>query len=216
MDPRLDLDTVIRPNLARMEDELIINLFGRSWFKANGLIYVEGGIPIKEFLGCYLDFLHKEVEKAHALAGRFNHPEEYPFFEDLPGMVALRDEVSSPVRRTNSNPNPRIREVYLSLLGDFCEEGDDGQYGSAALLDIACLHTLSKRIRYGRYVAESKYQGDPLGYQKLIDAQDREGIIDKLRDLDVEREVLCRVREKGDRYGVDPQFVEGIYETSFW
>jgi hypothetical protein len=33
--------------------------------------------------------------------------------------------------------------------GQVCKEGDDGQYGSAAVCDVLSLQALSKRIHYG-------------------------------------------------------------------
>jgi hypothetical protein len=36
--------------------------------------------------------------------------------------------------------------------------GDDGNYGSAATLDVLCLQALSKRIHYGKFVAEAKFR----------------------------------------------------------
>lgn len=36
--------------------------------------------------------------------------------------------------------------------------GDDNNHGSAATLDILCLQALSKRIHYGKFVAEAKFR----------------------------------------------------------
>lgn len=36
--------------------------------------------------------------------------------------------------------------------------GDDGNYGSAATLDVLALQALSKRIHYGKFVAEAKFR----------------------------------------------------------
>lgn len=36
--------------------------------------------------------------------------------------------------------------------------GDDGNYGSAATIDVLCLQALSKRIHYGKFVAEAKFR----------------------------------------------------------
>jgi hypothetical protein len=39
--------------------------------------------------------------------------------------------------------------------------GDDGNYGSAATLDVLALQALSKRIHYGKFVAEAKFRWAP-------------------------------------------------------
>lgn len=36
--------------------------------------------------------------------------------------------------------------------------GDDNNYGSASMLDVAVLQALSKRIHYGMFVAEAKFR----------------------------------------------------------
>lgn len=38
--------------------------------------------------------------------------------------------------------------------------GDDGNYGSAAVCDIAVLQALSKRIHFGKFIAEAKFQSE--------------------------------------------------------
>lgn len=212
MDPRLDLDKVIRPTLARMEDSIIFNLFGRAQYKTNDIIYTPGGIQIPNFDGSFLDYLLKGTEVLHATAGRYMHPEEHPFFNDIPSISFPRKIESSPVRKTDINVNFKIKLIYLDALQKICEQGDDSHYGSSAIWDIRCLQDLSRRIHYGTYVAESKFQQEPECYSKLIRTNDIKGIRAKLTDKNVERAVLERVREKGKRYNVNPEFIVEFYE----
>lgn len=44
--------------------------------------------------------------------------------------------------------------------------GDDGNYGSAATLDVLCLQALSKRIHYGKFVAEAKFRCAGTGWER--------------------------------------------------
>lgn len=44
------------------------------------------------------------------------------------------------------------------LLAAIAAPGDDGNYGSAATLDLLALQALSKRIHYGKFVAEAKFR----------------------------------------------------------
>ena len=46
-----------------------------------------------------------------------------------------------------------------------CGPGDDSQHGSAVLADVSVLQALSKRVHYGKFVAESKYKTDPGEYE---------------------------------------------------
>lgn len=46
----------------------------------------------------------------------------------------------------------------MLCAADIAAAGDDGNYGSAATLDVLCLQALSKRIHYGKFVAEAKFR----------------------------------------------------------
>ena len=76
----------------------------------------------------------------------------------------------------NFNINEQVMKVYLdNILPEIAVEGDDKNYGSTAICDTACLQVLSKRIHYGKFVAEAKFQ-DPLNqkiYIDLIKAKDK-------------------------------------------
>lgn len=57
------------------------------------------------------------------------------------------------------NVNERIMDLYLQrLLPGITEPGDDNNYGSSAMGDVLCLQALSKRIHYGKFVAEAKFR----------------------------------------------------------
>ena len=50
-------------------------------------------------------------------------------------------------------------DMYINnLVPALCQSGDDNNYGSTGLTDVNCLQTISKRIHYGKFVAESKFQ----------------------------------------------------------
>ena len=47
-------------------------------------------------------------------------------------------------------------EKYLKVIVPaIAEKGDDEQYGSSVITDIAVLQALSKRVHFGKFVAES-------------------------------------------------------------
>ena len=94
---------------------------------------------------------------------------------------------------------------YLNLVVPaITAKGDDEQYGSTVLADITVLQALSKRIHYGKFVAESKYRSDPEGFQKLVDAGDADGVMKLLTNEKVEEQVLTRARLKAATYGREP------------
>eukprot|EP00879_Flechtneria_rotunda_P019733 GHRR01020736.1.p2 GENE.GHRR01020736.1~~GHRR01020736.1.p2 ORF type:complete len:151 (+),score=44.65 GHRR01020736.1:892-1344(+) len=95
-------------------------------------------------------------------------------------------------------------ELYLkSILPAIAAPGDDGNYGSAGTLDVLALQALSKRIHYGKFVAEAKLRAKPEEYTALIKAQDTAGLMDLLTDVEVEQMVIERVRLKAATFGQD-------------
>ena len=110
------------------------------------------------------------------------------------------------------NVNDKIKQFYVekflpAVCPDFGRE-DRGEseenYGSAATCDIACLQSLSRRIHFGKFVAESKFRSDEEKYTRLIKAEDREGIGAAITNSAVEKTVLDRLRLKAQTYGTDP------------
>ena len=88
------------------------------------------------------------------------------------------------------NLNSLIMDLYLhELMPGITEPGDDNNYGSAAMQDVLCLQALSKRIHYGKFVAEAKFRADPGQYKQLIQRKDRDAIMQTLTNIDVENKV---------------------------
>lgn len=81
--------------------------------------------------------------------------------------------------------------------------GDDQNYGSSATKDCEALQLLSRRIHFGKFVAEAKFN-DPKYRQKyieLIKRGDRDGIEELLTNRVVEEKLLRRLRRKAAVYG---------------
>jgi chorismate mutase len=102
--------------------------------------------------------------------------------------------------------NDRILDMYLQfVVPKICDPGDDSNYGSSATKDVEVLQLISRRIHFGKFVAEAKYN-DPIlhhQYVQLINAKDKEGILQLLTDAVVEEKLLKRVRRKTTAYGKD-------------
>lgn len=90
------------------------------------------------------------------------------------------------------------------MVPSIAKKGDDEQHGSTVLSDIVVLQALSRRVHYGKFVAESKYQSDPEGYQKLVDDGDAKGVMELLTNSAVEARVLRRAKIKAATYGREP------------
>ena len=66
------------------------------------------------------------------------------------------------------------------------------------------MQALSRRIHFGKFVAESKFRKETDRFVKLIKDADRAGIDAAISDAAVEQKVLERLRLKAKTYGTDP------------
>ena len=154
-----------------------------------------------------LEHMLVETEAVHGRVRRYTSPDEHAFFPALLPLEPLLPPLafaSSPLASCADgiNLNGRVLEAYLlKALPLLTRAGDDGNYGSAALGDVAALQALSKRVHYGKFVAEAKYRASPTEYRALAAARDREGIMALLTDARVEEAVVARVRAKAAAFG---------------
>ena len=127
----------------------------------------------------------RETEHIHSLVRRYQSPDEYPFFPDALHIPLLQPLNYPKILHTNTiNINAEIKQKYIeTVLPQACKKysrEDRGEtqenYGSAATCDVACLQALSRRIHFGKFVAESKFQAETERFVKLIRGEDRAGI----------------------------------------
>lgn len=160
-----------------------------------------------------LDWLLTGQERLESLVRRYQSPDEYPFFPDAletPILPAINyPQILHP---NDVSVNDKLKASYIEhILPNACskygrKERDEAQenYGSAATCDVSCLQALSRRIHFGKFVAESKFQKETERFVALIKAEDRKGIDEAITDAKVEQKVLDRLRLKAKTYGVDP------------
>ncbi|RCI08501.1 hypothetical protein L249_8940 [Ophiocordyceps polyrhachis-furcata BCC 54312] len=203
----------IRVQLIRLEDTITFHVIERVQFALNKTIYTPGAIRIPNSDLSFFDWYLYEQEKLQSLIRRFESPDEYPFFPDAVLKPILKPLDYPKILHPDSvNINAKIKSYYIEkFLPAVCPNygrGDRGEsqenYGSTATCDIACLQALSRRIHFGKFVAESKFRSDPDGYARMIKAADREGIARSITDDAVEMTVLERLRLKASTYGKDP------------
>jgi chorismate mutase len=106
--------------------------------------------------------------------------------------------------------NAKLKKSYIEqILPIACairQERPEAQenYGSAATCDVPALQALSRRIHFGKFVAESKFRNETERFVKLIKNEDRVGIDAAITNEKVEAQVLERLRLKAKTYGTDP------------
>lgn len=202
----------IRANLIRQEETIIFALIERAQFLLNPAVYEQGAIlppPAPSFLWYFL----RETEVVHARVRRYTCPEEQAFTDDLPAPILRPLLDHSEIMPNDISVNDQIYAVYLQdILPSICASGDDGNYGSSATCDVAVLQALSKRIHYGKFVAEAKFSANPDAYIPKIRARDRQAIVEELRAPEVEDRVVRRIERKAATYGRDAEL--GIGQES--
>ncbi|CAH1420999.1 unnamed protein product [Lactuca virosa] len=195
----------IRSSLIRQEDSIIFSLVERAQFCYNEDTYDPNAFFMDGFKGSLVEFMVKETEKVHAQVGRYKSPDEHPFFpNDLPDPMLPPLEYPQVLHpcAQDININLKIWDIYFKdLLPRLVKEGNDGNCGSAATCDSTCLQALSKRIHYGKFVAEAKFRASPSDYEAAIKAQDKKKLMDLLTYPAVEEAIKKRVETKAKTFG---------------
>ncbi|KAI9667610.1 MAG: chorismate mutase aro7 [Bathelium mastoideum] len=203
----------IRFQLIRLEDTITFHLIERVQFPLNATIYKPGGINIPNSKLSLFDWMLREQERLHSLIRRYQSPDEYPFFPD-----ALETPILAPIHYpkilhpNDVNVNNKLKASYIDhVLPAACvhfgrEERGEAQenYGSTATCDVYCLQALSRRIHFGKFVAEAKFRSETSRFVDLIKRGDREGIGAAITNEKVEKKVLERLKLKAKTYGTDP------------
>ncbi|CCD22678.1 chorismate mutase ARO7 NDAI_0A05230 [Naumovozyma dairenensis CBS 421] len=195
-----------------MEDLIIFKFIERSHFATCLPVYQPNhpGIDIPNFNGSFLDWALLQMEITHSQLRRFESPDETPFFPDqilkpiLPSINYPRVLASY---APEVNYNDKIKKVYIDKIVPLISKYDGDEtdnYGSVATRDVECLQSLSRRIHFGKFVAEAKFQSDIPLYTKLIQNKDVEGIMRNITNSAVEEKILLRLTKKAEVYGVDP------------
>lgn len=210
---------VLTPHTSRLEDTITFHLIERVQFPLNKGIYTPGAVSLPNSKLSFLDWYLSEQERLQSLIRRFESPDEYPFFTSALQKPILQPLSYPQILHPNDvNVNAEIKDRYInSLLPAVCPDfgrDDRGEaqenYGSSATCDIACLQALSRRIHFGKFVAESKFQSEKEKFTALIKAEDRDGIGRAITNEAVEQKVLERLGLKARTYGTDPsQGLEG-------
>lgn len=170
-------------------------------------------------------------------------PDEYPFTDNLPEPVLPPLHFPNILHPNKINANqsilsfyinaivPRIsRRATLSLSAQKPARGisgrdDDGNYGSAATLDVEVLQSISKRVHYGKdtifyksfmntilirspprigkFVSESKFLQNPSAFIPHIHQRNREALEALITKPEVEKLLLRRLQKKAETYGQD-------------
>ncbi|XP_058785960.1 chorismate mutase 2-like isoform X1 [Vicia villosa] len=219
----------VRASLIQQEDTIIFSLIERARFPLNSPTYQQNYSSVLNFSGSLFDFILHQTEDIQAKTGRYMNPEENPYQENLSPSIIPHYNFSKFLHHAAAsiNINKNIRKIYFNdILPLFIASGDDGNYAQTAANDLTVLQAISKRIHYGKFVAETKFRKSPRDYKPLIRVKDREALMKLLVDKRVEKMVLKRVEKKAmvfgqevsldpnvkGKYKVDPSIVYSLYK----
>lgn len=205
----LDLNN-IRTSLVRMEDTIVFAFIERLQFYLMPSVYEKNRFKIPGFDGLFMEWLLLLTERLHLQIRRYEAPDETPFF-----ATEILDPLLPPINypkvlasySDEVNINREIMDFYVNRIVPrvACATGDQPENcGSVSVCDVECLQALSRRIHFGKFVAEAKYKADPELYRQLILAKDVKGIEDSITNSAVEEKILLRLKEKAEAYGTDP------------
>lgn len=167
----------------------------------------------KSNLLSFCEYMLIGTEVLHWGVRRYTSPEENAFFPNrLPKETNTNSKLLPPLdypplldETLDINFNSILLKRFVSeIIPAITSEGDDEQHGSSVINDMNVLQALSKRVHYGKFVAESKYRSDPEAYQKLVSEDDVDGVMKLLTNEKVEQKVLRRARLKAATYGREP------------
>lgn len=205
----LDLNN-IRRALVRMEDTIVFALIERSQFYSSPSVYERNKYSFKGFDGSFLDWALVQMEIAHSQIRRYEAPDQTPFFPEVM-LPSILPPINYPKILASYSEeiveNKEIMKYYVEKIVPkiSCKDGDQLENsGSVSVSDIECLQAISRRIHFGKFVAEAKYQNDKPSYIKMILAKDTDKILESITNLAVEEKILERLIEKGNAYGTDP------------
>ena len=190
---------------SRLEDTITFYLIERVQFPLNKTIYIPGGVQIPGSHLSLFDWMLREQEKFQSLVRRYEAPDEYAFFpNDLHKPILQPLNYPRILHPNDVNVNPEILPRACPHFGREDRGEKEENYGSSATVDVYLLQALSRRIHFGKFVAESKFQTETERFVQLIRVADRRGIDQAITNSAVEKKVLERLRLKAKTYGQDP------------
>ncbi|TKY69622.1 Chorismate mutase 3 [Spatholobus suberectus] len=195
----------IRCSLIRQEDSIIFSLLERAQYPYSADAYDNDAFFMDGFNGSLVEYMVWQTEKLHAQVGRYKSPDEHAFFPEYlpePMLPPLQYPQVLHHCADSININNKIWNVYFKdLLPRLVIAGDNNNRGSVAVCDTLCLQALSKRIHYGKFVAEAKFQETPSLYEAAIKMKDRKRLLELLTYEIVEASVKKRVEMKARAFG---------------
>ncbi|KAH9811507.1 chorismate mutase [Melampsora americana] len=201
----------IRQTLMRLEDTIIFLLIERAQFAHNQIIYENSNKFIElhaDHETSFLGWILRQTEIIHAKVRRYEAPDEYPFtsIKELPQSILPKLDQSNFLYPNTINVNDQIKGFYIDqivkpLTNKEGRSSDDGHYGSSAVRDVEVLQAVSRRIHYGKFVAERKFRDHPSTFVPHILSSNSAELEKLITVKHVEDALIRRLEVKARMYG---------------
>ncbi|CAH7687907.1 chorismate mutase [Phakopsora pachyrhizi] len=208
----MDLGT-IRRILMRLEDTVIFLMIERAQFSHNPVIYESTNTFAeleKDRESSFMGWMLRQTEITHAKVRRYESPDEYPFTprSDLPAAILPPLDYPKFLHPNKININDELKEIYIKNIVPVLTKRDgrpldDSNYGSSATRDVEILQAVSRRIHYGKFVAELKFRDHPSDFITHIRDKNSEELAKLITIAKVEEALLQRLEKKALAYGQD-------------
>ncbi|MDE1848290.1 MAG: chorismate mutase [Candidatus Micrarchaeota archaeon] len=199
----------VRVKIDQVNERVISGLKDRSRFPLNQRIYLPGAV---EHGGnpnlSYLEFALQGLEVYHDSLGRFKFNDQYPMLiksaSDQPKIV-----VSDQICTSEIEVKSGLIVSYVSILPKLCKEGDNkNSYGETAYIDADLLERMHERVNIGRYVAQYKFDNNPILRDPSIDETGiRAALVDPVR----ESSIIANAKETARRFDLSEDFVAEFF-----
>ncbi|KOM45895.1 hypothetical protein LR48_Vigan06g120100 [Vigna angularis] len=207
----------VRNSLIRQEDTIIFSLLERVQYSHDSVACDNDGLLSDDLDWSIAKHMAVQKETLYSQLGRYKSEEENPFF---PRSILPHQQYPKILHRCadSININHKIWNIYFkeivpelikarnndecgSSIPELVKAGNNYECGSIAVCDIVCLQALSKRIHYGKFAAEAKFQDARSEYEAAITAKDRKLLLELLTYETVEATVKKRVELKAKTFG---------------
>ncbi|KAI8443357.1 chorismate mutase [Phakopsora pachyrhizi] len=205
--------TSVRRILTRLEDTVIFLLIERAQFSHNPVIYANTSAfeeLEKDEESTFMNWMLRQTEITHARLRRYESIDEYPFTPRNQLPVTILPPLNYPnfLHPNQININDELKRSYINKIVPVLTKGegrplDDLHYVSSATRDIDILQTVSRRIHYGKFVAELKFRENPSKFIRYIRDKNSEELSKLITIQKVEEALIKRLEKKTIIYGQD-------------
>jgi chorismate mutase len=200
INPAAHLCEVVRPTLTSLEDIMLYYLGKRAelgFYPSKKIVSSDLGVGYKKDIQKYIQETIKQREFDSSV-----HETVRGIQEPNPPMVVLEEDIDY---------SAEIIQAFEALLPRVCKKKVIASEAKRRTADLNFLEALTRRVQYGRDVAESKFLEETEKYMARAKENDRLGIQRLLFHGPTEDKIHERVGIKGPQYGIRARVAQDFF-----